>query len=406
VKLPFRQKTIKGDLVVIDSQFPQKDPFAFRNSEINEYIQKVENFDSYTMPTTFPDTNAPFGHSYGLTHAEFVENKKGYLKHYPSNSTKLHYIFDNQNYNFKLAYSFFLAETYVLLPFYEKHKIPFIFVLYPGGLFGLNSDPSDAMLQKIMASPCFRGVIVTQQITKDYLTENNFCDSKLVHYIYGGMVQFKKNELLAKRQYGRDKQTFDICFVAAKYSERGVDKGYDLFIETAKKLAKSTHDIMFHVVGGFDETEIDVTELEGRITFYGFRGPDFLKEFYSRMDIFLAPNRPGQLFGGNFDGFPLGIDAGYCGVALFVGDELKMNHHYAPDEELVILKLEADWISDTIRGYYNDPQKLYELSAKGQVRTQQLFDLDYQVDERLKVFSEFVTIKRRSQSSNKNGASE
>lgn len=393
MKLNILKRKITGDLVVIDSTFPQKEPFAFRNAEINEYINRVENVDSYTMYPMHGDERAGYAHAYGVDHATYLENKAGYLTYYPQNERKLHHLSPNKRYKFKLAYSFFLGETFSLLPFYDKNQIPFVFVLYPGGLLGLDSDASDYMLERLFTSKYFRGVIVTQKLTEEYLLKKKLCSAKDITYIYGGFVQFQKDEVKPKKYYKKDKKTFDICFVAAKYSEKGVDKGYDLFIESAKRLAKETDDIMFHVVGGFDKNEIDVSELKGRIKFYGYQRPDFLLNFYAKMDIILSPNRPFKLYGGNFDGFPLGNDAMYCGVALFASDELKMNRHYEEDEEVVIVPLNAKKIADSILSHYNDVERFYALAQKGQDKTQLLYDMDYQINSRLDVFKKHVNLR-------------
>ena len=256
----------KADFVVVDSLFPQKEPFAFRNTEINQYFERIKNFASYTMHPMAPDSDAWFPEAYGITYEQYKQNKKGYLKHHPENRRRIHYLQENRPYSFSLAYSFFLGETYVLLPFYEKNNIPFVFVLYPGGRFGLNHDGSDRMLKTIFKSKCFRGVIVTQKITKNYLLNKRMCPAGKIDLIYGGFVQFRPKDVRPKRLYGQDKNTFDICFVAAKYSERGVDKGYDLFIKAAKQVAGKCPDVRFHVVGGFDENEIDVSDIHNRIT--------------------------------------------------------------------------------------------------------------------------------------------
>jgi len=387
------KKPIREDFVVIDSQFPQKDPFAFKNVEITEYLKRINNFKSYTMYPMMPDEGAWFTHGYGITYKEFKANKEGYLRHYKQDPDKINYLFPDQKYSFKLAYTYFLAETYVLLPFLEKNKIPFIFVLYPGGGFGLNFNKSDNMLRRIFQSKYFRGVITTQDITKDYLISKQLCLEKQIHHIYGGFVQFKKSDVLPRKKYKKEKDTFDICFVAAKYSEKGVDKGYDLFIEVAKELCKKTNDIMFHVVGGFNKEDVDISGIESRIKFYGYKKPDFLVEFYTRMDIFLAPSRPFKLFEGSFDGFPLGIDAGYCGVAIFVSDKLKMNKHYTNNRDIVIVSLDKEKIANKVLLYYDNPERLYRLSQSCQAKTQELFDTNYQINERLSVFSKFQSLE-------------
>lgn len=386
------QRPVKEDFAIIDPVFPQAEPYAFRNTEINEYFKRIQNCASYTMPPMKPGPNAWFEHGYGVGYRDYLINKKGYGSHYPENIDRIHYLHDNKKYRFKMAYSFFLAETYTLLPFYEKHKIPFVFCLYPGGAFGLDNDKSDAMLREIFENDNFKGVIVTQQITKDYLLEKYLCPPSKINFIYGGFVQFEKAEVKPKKYFQKDKQTFDICFVAAKYSEKGIDKGYDLFIETAKKLCKVTEDIMFHVVGGFTKEDIDISAIESRIKFYGYRRPDFLLDFYSSMDIFLGPGRPYKLFKGNFDGFPLGIDAGFCGTALFVSDELRMNKYYKENEEIVIVPLDSNRIKDVVLHHYRNLENFYELAINGQKRTQHLFDINQQIEERLEVFRQFVQL--------------
>jgi glycosyltransferase involved in cell wall biosynthesis len=379
-------------LAIVDSLFPQKEPFAFRNVEINEYLSRISLAQSYTMPVTAPDKDAWFTHTYGVDRSIFNENCEGYLSYYPYNKQRLNYLDNKHRYSFGLAYSFFLGETYTLLPFYEKNKIPFTFVLYPGGCFGMNHAGSDKMLKKIFSSKQFRQVIVTQKIVYDYLIDNNLCDKTQVTYIYGGFVQFKKEDVKTKQKYKTDKRTFDICFVAAKYSDKGVDKGYDSFIAVAKKLSKKNDDIRFHVVGGFDQNDIDITDIKDKITFYGYKKPDYLVDFYPKMDIFLAQNRNGILYDGSFDGFPLGIDAGYCGVALFVGDPLHMNNQYKENEDIVIVDNDIEATVKKIFYYYQNLGKLYKLAEKGAHRTQVLFDIDHQIDQRIKVFQRFTTL--------------
>lgn len=394
MKRNFFNRTIKGNIVVIDSTFPQKKPFGFRNIEINAYLNRVKNLEYYSMYPMEPWGDAWFPWSYGPEEQVYLENKTGYLKHYPENDKKIHYIDRNKRYDFKLAYSYFLAETYVLLPFYEKNKIPFVFVLYPGGSFGIDNVASDKMLARIFNSNLFRGVIVTQKITEEYLLRKHLCDKDKMHYIFGGFSQIDKSDVVQKNYYRKDKQTFDICFVAGKYSEHGRDKGYDLFIEAAKKLSAKLDDVRFHVVGGFGPADIDIGDCISNFKFYGYKSSEFLLKLYANMDIYFSVNRPGMLYQGNFDGFPLAIDAPFCGVAQFTSDELGMNRgQLLEDEEIVILGLDSDAITQKVLYYYMNLDELYELSLKGQKKAQQLFNVDYQIDERIKVFKRITHVE-------------
>jgi glycosyltransferase involved in cell wall biosynthesis len=358
--------TIEKDIAVIDGGFPGKLHFGFRNYEISGLLRDLPNCESFTMYPMKPGIHAWFKHGYGMSEEEFMKNRDAYYKFYPENTGKLNYLSEITKYKFKLAYSFFLAETYTLLPFYKKNKIPFVFVLYPGGAFGINNSSSDKMLKMIFSCKFFRGVIATQKITYDYLIDKLKVDKNKIFYLFGGYAQFDVSQALLKKKYKVDKSTFDICFVAAKYSERGVDKGYDLFVDTAKYFYKIYKNMHFHVVGGFNETDIDVSDIKERFIFYGFRQPDFLLQFYSKMDICLSPNRPFKLYQGNFDGFPLGLECMVCGVALFTTDELNNNRSQISEDAIVIIKPVIDDIINKIERYYHDTNKLYELSLKGQ----------------------------------------
>lgn len=388
MKISVPKRAVKSDFVIIDSTFPQKKPFGFRNIEINEYLARIPSAEVYTMNPMEPWGDAWFPWSYGMKRDEFDENKSGYGQYYTENLNRVHYIDKDTKYRFKLAYSYFLAETYVLLPFYEKNKIPFVFMLYPGGTFGLNNKSSDNMIRRITSSPYFRGVITSQDITRHYLIDNELCDPDKISYIYGGFVQFDTDEVKPKKYYRTDKNTFDICFVAAKYSDKGVDKGYDLFIDTANELVKEIPDVRFHVVGNFDENDISVDNIRDKITFYGYQDKDFFLDFYAKMDILLSPNRPGKLYDGNFDGFPVGIDAGFCGTAMFVSDELDMNRYFTDNQDIVIIPLDAEKIAERILTYYNGLDELNKLSKKCQAMSQQLFSVNQQLKERMKIFND------------------
>jgi len=357
---------IKKDIALIDSRFPSKKPLGFRNYEISRLLRDLPNCESYTMYPMKPEIHAWFTHGYGMTKEEFEENKKGYLQFYPENKNKINYLSENTRYKFKLAYSYFLAETYTLLPFYKKNKIPFIFCLYPGGAFGLDNPSSDKMLDEIFSCKYFRGVIVTQKVTYDYLINKINIDKNKIFYNFGGYAQFEVSQTFPHKKYKLDKATFDICFVAMKYSEKGIDKGYDLFVDTAKYFIKKYDDIRFHVVGNFNETDIDVSDIKERFYFYGIRQPDFLLKFYSEMDIRLSPCRPFKLYQGNFDGFPLGGESMTCGVALFTTDELNNNRGQISENAIVIIQPDIDDIVKKIEFYYNNFDKLYKLSYKGQ----------------------------------------
>lgn len=383
------KKNVNEEIMVIDSIFPRKNPMGFRNAEINKLLELSNKINSYTMYPMQAGQNAWFKHGYGKTKEEFRENKKGYLSIYPENRNRIKYLEPLNNYNAKLAYSLFLAETHTLLPFYHKHSIDFVFTLYPGGAFGLDNKGSDKMLEDVFSSGHFKKVITTRNITKKYLLEKGLCKEDYVAEM-NGYRQFNKEEVKRKKLYPNEKKYFDICFVAMKYSERGVDKGYDIFIEIAKRLTKKYRDMRFHVVGDFSEKDIDVATIKDSIKFYGVKTPEFLLDFYSGMDIFLSPNRAFKLYEGNFDGFPLGSDAGYAGVAMFITDELSQNTDFTDDKDIKIIDTDVEKVEEAIIHYYTNIGDLYELSRKGQERLFIIFNTEEQAQKRIQLFEEII----------------
>lgn len=288
----------------------------------------------------------------------------------------------------KVAIVTFLQNMQNNLEIIEKYKIPFIFTLYPGGGFILNDEESDEKLKKICNSKYFQKVIVTQDIVKNYLLDKNICDKDKIEFIYGIVTpkEILDNNIGNKRYYKVNKDTLDICFVAHKYSDKGIDKGYDLFIESAKKLAKHKN-ITFHVIGGFDESDIDVTELKDKIKFYGIKPSDWLRNFYKEMDIIISPNRPFILSKGSFDGFPTGscTEAMVNGVLLICTDELNLNVKFKNRKNLIIIKPTIEDIVREVEMLYSSPNKLTNIAKCGQEKCKKIYSEESQVTPRIKL---------------------
>lgn len=388
-RLVSSKNIVEEDIVVIDSVLPSKNPIGPRSSDLIEFTKKLPNFRYYTMYPMKSGKKAWFSHSYGMTDSDFNDNLKIHLKFYPQVKDRIKQLSRKKKYRINLAYTYFLGETYTLLPFLEKNEIPFVFLLNPGGTFGINNDSSDNMLREIFSSKYFRKVIVNQKRFEEYLIKKKLCSKNDVIYDFSGSVQFKKADVKKKKYYKKDKQTFDICFVSAKYSPRGIDKGYDLFIAAAKRLVRYSPDIRFHVVGGFDEDEIDISKIKDRIKFYGYLPPSALPDFYSNMDIYLSPNRTSTSHKGNSDGFPLSAGAMYCGVCGFNADKFNLNTEFKPNE-VVIIKTETGAIVEKVMYYYKNLDKLYVISRNGQKKAQYFYDEAKHIDGRIQLFRKIV----------------
>lgn len=372
------------DLVILDDLFPHLIS-PFRITEFNELLENFTNSVVFTSVNKFRVQRKK---------VKFNAVKKTYFQIYPQNRGRI-FLYDlDERVTSKLCYVVFLNNAANFFPYITACGLPFVLELYPGGGFQLNDNNSDKKLELITSSPLLKKIIVTQKVTQDYLIDNGFCTPDKVELIYGGV--FPANQLNkcdnVKRYFLRDKKTFDICFVAHKYTKHGKDKGYDVFINVAHILSKLIPEAVFHIVGPFDHNDIDVSAIHDRIIFYGPRTTDFFPSFYSGMEIILSPNAPNILSPGAFDGFPTGacIEAALCGTVIFACDLLKLNPFY-DGEEIVIIPRDPEKISLMIHKYAKEPELLYKISQRSKERFQQVFSIENQMAPRLRILEQSLT---------------
>ncbi len=360
-------------LIILDSYWPSIHT-SFKVAEYNYYLKEFENCEVL------------------LDIPNYKEIKGGYSNCHPELLNRISSLDGKKDLSCSLFYTLFINNAYRFLPIFKRNGTPFIFTLYPGGGFGLNNKGSDKKLSAVLGSKLLRKVIVTETITKKYILDKKFCTEDKVELIYGGITPsdlFKKN-YMPKKYYKKDKDTFDICFVGKRYSEKGADKGYDTFIKVAKKLIKRSNDIRFHVAGGIDENEIDVSEIKNKIIFYGLKHITFFPKFYSKMDIILSPNIPFKLYFGNFDSFPTTCckEAGFAGTAVFCTDELHLNTELKNHHDICIIPKDPDGILEIILKYFNDLDSLYNLAHNCQKNFLRLFNLENQMEKKLQIIEQ------------------
>jgi glycosyltransferase involved in cell wall biosynthesis len=221
------------------------------------------------------------------------------------------------------------------------------------------------------------------------------CLPEEIEFIYGGV--FMDNDTIPnifnKQYYKVDKTNLDVCFVASKYSPKGKDKGYDLFIESAKILVTKCDNIHFHVIGGFNKNDMNIDGLESNITFYGYQLHNFLDDFYKKMDIIVSPNRPFVLSLGSFDGFPTGccIEAGMNGVAVICSDELKLNEYFENSRNIELIPNNVEAIVKIITYYYKHPRLLMVLSKNCYKRFNKVFSPTKQLEKRLDLLTDYLS---------------
>jgi glycosyltransferase involved in cell wall biosynthesis len=375
---------LERKLAILDDAFPHL-LSAFRIAEYNAYLEEWKDAVVFSTASSFP-----------LLHEarSFKEVLDEYASRYPQFKGRIRSFDGESDLEDSLVYTMFLNNANFFLDTIHAYNVPFVFTLYPGGGLELEQDESDEKLRRVCSSPNLQKVIATQKVVHEYLLKKKLCDPQKIEFVYGGVYpsSLLSRHAADKSLYKEDKDTFDVCFVAHKYMERGADKGYDVFVEVARLLSEAHEDAFFHVVGSFDETDVDTGGLEGRISFYGTRPTEFFPSFYSRMDAIVSPNAPFMLAPGSFDIFPLGtcIEAGSCGVAVFCTDPLEQNVAFEDGEEIVIVPRDAQAISETVSWYHDHPEALRELSGRGREAFRRVFDMEAQMEPRLRILSELM----------------
>lgn len=382
------------DVLIIDDVFPTPKS-GFRYEEFSNYLNYFDNIKVLS-------TGASLCALKEMPMCDVINN---YLSKHPEYYKKIipvsidystWQVCAGETIRAKLAYCCFAGNVFYCLDIFEKNNIPFVFELYPGGSFTLYDQESDARLARIFSSPMFRKVITTQKVSRDYILEKGYCSEEKIKHIFGVVSpEFEGADFLNREYYGAGKETLDICFVAYKYTEKGVDKGYDIFIDVAKKLSKQFDNIVFHIVGPWDADIISTREMEN-ILFYGSMSSQQLAEFYINMDIILSPNVNDIIKKGAFDGFPTAsaTEASLYGVLMMVTDPLELNdNHFTTGEEIIIVPHNAVKIVDIIKKLYENPSSIEAIGKRGREKVLDLYGYEKQMIPRIRILEEELETK-------------
>jgi lipopolysaccharide transport system ATP-binding protein len=365
--------------VVLDDFFPN----LLTGFRVAEYNALLDEFPQFTVLSTLSD---------------FAEQHRQYTQHYPGYATRVQPFSPRWLVACGLAYLNFLNNAAHYLPMLEKHGIPFVLTLYPGGGFGLNEKKSDDKLARVLSSAQLQALIVTQPVTEQYVHEfaqRRHLTLPAMHRIDGVVVNPMYFDTFAPtREAALSGAEFNICFVAECYMPLGANKGYPEFIEAAIALADQPQ-LHWHVVGGgFSAGDLNVSGQTGHLRYYGRLDTASLRKFFGGMDLIVSPNRPHLLHPGNFDGFPTGccVEASLCGVAIMATDALQQNPGYVDGESIFLLsdcqQTLAQQIEDRIRTLLAHPNLLTSVAQAGRILTQQLYAPQRQIGERQRILRE------------------
>ncbi|MGC8115456.1 glycosyltransferase [Metapseudomonas otitidis] len=373
------------DLLIVDDVFPSLQS-GFRYAEFTAYLREFQR--SLVLAS---------GKTLHVVENNSINNVvRDYRRKHPEIGGKL--VQHSGGFPLRLAnlvYVNFLSNALSLLPEIEAANVPFVFTLYPGSGFVLNNPECDRKLKRVLDSPCFQRVIVTQQVSYDYIVHRGLCAAEKVQMIFGVVMPEipEGRQFLVKNRWGFNKPRLDICFMAHKYTPFGEDKGYDVFVNVAGALRQHHDDIYFHVVGPFDKRVIDVSTISDRIKFHGSLNPDEFDNFFQNMDIILSPNISGKISPGSFDGFPTAscIEAGLRGTAIFAVDEFNSaGGRFTDGEDIVLINYDIAHIIDRLEHYYTNPEALKAVGERAILRIRDLYSIEAQMGPRIELLRHII----------------
>lgn len=363
------------DIIILDDLYPHP-VSSFRNIEFKAYKKQFNKVEIHSS-----------GDALSAVHEQSAL-KELIQKHDPSTIQFNHH----RKLKSKLAYSIFLSNIDGFLKVIERNKIPFIFTLYPGGFFFLDTPETNFKLKRVFNSKYFKKVIVTQKISYEYLIENQLCNKNQIEFIYGVVSPPISDPSIRRSQI--NKTGINICFVANKQMQHGYDKGYDLFIESILILQKTIHNIHVHIVGPYNTDDYDVS-LVKNITFHGLLNQKELHAFFLSQDMIISPNRAFVLKDGAFDGFPTAActEAAANGVAMFVTDPLNQNIHFKNNTDIVIINDIASDIAKTTSYYIKNKEELKKISHNGFKKVQDVYSYKNQIEKRIEILTKLLNEK-------------
>lgn len=373
-------------LLLLDSSFPSKFS-AFRYGELLTYLYAI------------PDSRAVSSlHDVGRYRPDrtFLDELRQFEADHPILTGRVRALNTGHDLGAKVLHTTFLHNAAVLLASNPDLRAErFVFTLYPGGGFMPNDLVSDAKLRRVLGDRRFAKVLTTHTLQRDYLLDRGWCDPDQIAFIFGAVSPDCWDIAASARcsRVGRPvEDTIRICFVAQRYSERGVEKGCDVFTDLVRRYADDPR-FEWHYVGDWTPNLLGLTRVE-RVRFHGVQPASFFPDFYPGMDIVISPNlSPMERDGGrgSFDGFPTTscVEAGLRGVAMFLSDSLNLNrrldgtHGLAPGEEFELITRDADGIAARIEFYAGDRAALRTLSERGRLAILREYSFERQMRPRL-----------------------
>jgi hypothetical protein len=366
------KQDITSDLIIFDDVFPN--PLSdWRYNEFINYLDKYEN--------SFVITNI------SKTKFKRIDN---HTEHFIENNIKYSKRIINFNpyhtYNAKLGYCLFYNNLKIAYPFFEKYNIPFVFTLYPGGGFSIYDKRFEQSLERYFASSLFKHVIVNMPHVYNYLINNFNLDNNKITLIYGVPINLPMIENNTRRD---DK--VKVLFSSHKYTQHGIDKGFDVFNKVAK-LFENDNRLTFDVIGGF--TKEDMVIDTSNISFINELLDNQLSEKMRCYDIILSLNRSHVLHYGAFDGFPTGsvLHAINSGCLMMSTDDWDNSNSLGLVDgvDFIRVSTSAFEIKERIEKLIQEPSLIKNIAANGKQKLQKLILANTQLIRRESIISSYL----------------
>jgi hypothetical protein len=363
----------KNNIVIFDDFLPSS-LSPWRSYEFHEIAKNFQKVKIICDGTTFQNYNQ--GKS-------FKENFKLLIEQYPFFKNVISKSKKDSNVKANLAYMLFYNNIKKHFAYIEENKIPFAFTLYPGGGFVFNDNTINENLKKICNSNLFKGVIVNQYVTKEYLIENAITVEDKITLISGVSLNLNGDF----KSVEKDNSVIKIVFFANKYTVGGKDKGFDFFQEIVFQLFENKQNILPIVIGNFSDDDLEIKELRNKIIFKGVLNEVAYQKELETTHVLISPNKPNILAPGAFDGFPLStaVAASLANNVLFLTDHFNESEKIGFMDTIDYFKL-TNSLEDNvilIKKVISNMSLMKEISQNGKNKILNLYNFNNQIQPRI-----------------------
>ena len=219
-------------LIIIDDTFPQlRKDGGFSGRKHSEYFGLMEEIENCVSVCPTKSVKSKDEHSAAV--AILAKNTPWLV------NDRMIYGELPESFHGALAYIVFPQKAILHLDYLERHELSFVCTIYPGGgfvMWGPSAASVEAQLNVLARHRLFRGFLTHHDIIAEHLEK--FFPSALIHRINGGFSQASLQEIAPRTRFGYERDTLDVCFVANRYDPLGLGKGFDVFLEVARKTSK------------------------------------------------------------------------------------------------------------------------------------------------------------------------